>query len=527
VKTHKKNLLSGRMKKISPFILIITAAVVISAGIFSVAAAAGSSGGYSSKDEVVYGNLSDSGSVKSVYVVSSFEMKKKNKVTDHGDYSKTENLTNDSRIIQDGDRITFTASEGIFFYKGKMKESKLPWDIKVLYFLDGRPVNGSELAGASGDLEIRVDTSAGSKAYKDYYDNYLIQISFTLDPAKCSSIRGDGATIADSGSSRIVTFSVMPGHSGSVLLKAKAEDFSMDGISISALPFSASLDLPGENTFRKEFTPLSYAVSRLEEGTADMKKGLKKLDSGSDQLVSASAQIKKALEMTAASLSGGQGGYSQDDLRRLSAAFSDAETTLSELVASIPDGDLSQADFDALKTAVTSGGGTADDTENLEMLISTYEAAQRLKNTYSSLSPVFGSVTPALNSLTENADILSGNISALSREYGSFHKGLKNYSEGTEELYEGAGSLDSGVSGLSGAVSEMPSQMSEAMKKLFSAYDTSGYSPESFVSPENRKVRLVQFVIKTDSIGNAEKSVQSADSSDRKKSFLDRLRALF
>ena len=108
------------------------------------------------KEEVLYGILGLDGSVKSVYAVNIFNT---GDVTDYGDYSSVENLTNSDPITQNGDEITINSSAGRLYYQGTLKSLKLPWDIAVTYTLDGKQIPASQLAGASGALAIHIQVT--------------------------------------------------------------------------------------------------------------------------------------------------------------------------------------------------------------------------------------------------------------------------------------------------------------------------------------------------------------------------------
>src|SRR5699024_11935060 len=56
-------------------------------------------GKYSTKDEVIYGNLDVNGNVKDMYVVNNFNVTEPGLLVDYGDYSHVRNL-NDLSVIE-------------------------------------------------------------------------------------------------------------------------------------------------------------------------------------------------------------------------------------------------------------------------------------------------------------------------------------------------------------------------------------------------------------------------------------------
>jgi hypothetical protein len=101
------------------------------------------------KEEVVYGILGTDGSVENIYVVNILSG---GSVTDYGGYSKIVNLTTSEKINQSGDMITADTSADRLYYQGTLESKELPWNISILYKLDGRDIKSGELAGKSGPL---------------------------------------------------------------------------------------------------------------------------------------------------------------------------------------------------------------------------------------------------------------------------------------------------------------------------------------------------------------------------------------
>src|SRR5699024_10818490 len=78
-------------------------------------------GKYSTKDEVIYGNLDVSGNVKDMYVVNNFNVTEPGLLVDYGDYSHVRNLTDLSDIEQmNHDEVHFQADETNFYYQGNL-----------------------------------------------------------------------------------------------------------------------------------------------------------------------------------------------------------------------------------------------------------------------------------------------------------------------------------------------------------------------------------------------------------------------
>ena len=101
---------------------ILSAAMVLGSGISASAAVPNTQ-----KDENVYANLNQDGSVDGIYVVNAYLLDKETDIVDYGKYDSVKNLTTDAEINKKGDTITTAAPEGKFFYQGNLKTKELPW----------------------------------------------------------------------------------------------------------------------------------------------------------------------------------------------------------------------------------------------------------------------------------------------------------------------------------------------------------------------------------------------------------------
>lgn len=227
------------------------------------------------KNENVYVRLEQNGEVSGAYVVNTFHVTKEGEITDYGDYDKVQNLTNLETIESDKDEHTFTAEEGKFYYQGDIDKAELPWTFDIVYTLDGEEVEKDELAGQEGELEIRLQVRR-NPAFADasFFQTYMLQTSFTLDPALCDHIHAEGVargettatdseeqtkeqveeqtaeqvaettiqtTMTDAGANENITFIVYPGTEADLFITADVKNFEMDDISING---AAAVEFP-------------------------------------------------------------------------------------------------------------------------------------------------------------------------------------------------------------------------------------------------------------------------------------------
>ena len=89
----------------------------------------------SDKEEVIYIMTDASGKVTNMEAVNIFAG---GDIIDYGDYSAVKPLNTTDSIAQNGNRITFSSSADKVYYQGTMKNSEIPWNISIRYFLDGK-----------------------------------------------------------------------------------------------------------------------------------------------------------------------------------------------------------------------------------------------------------------------------------------------------------------------------------------------------------------------------------------------------
>lgn len=533
-----------------------------------------------SKEEVIYARLAENGTVENIYSINILNVIKDGIISDYGSFESIKNLSSTAPIHYQDDRVTVEARTGRFYYQGNLADRQLPWKVSLDYSLDGEAIQPSELSGKTGLFTLRVKTSANEAINPTFYEHYLLQITITLDTAKCSDITADGAVFTNAGRNRLITFSVMPKRNAELKVTAKVTDFSMEGIQISAVPFTMNIDLPDTTNLTNDLTMLTDAIAQLGDGvgaledgimelhsgtsglydgSAEFSKGIRKLDSSSAELVSGSKSISDALTALATSIQDSLKGNDiaallqlpdalsqlsdglteiSEGMKTLSSGYDGAFTALDAAIKSIPTEDISSEDLQLLTIKNPFN-------QTLNRLLDYYNAAQTIKYTYARTEPAFTAVKQSLTEITASLDSISASldsvalqlsspasgsslsssmmqlvtgINALSTNYKEFHEGLKEYaagvsalsanyekldegiralSEGTEELAEGIGTLNSGTEELVGRTADIPAQMDETIDTLLSDYDTSGYTPISFVSEKNKHVSMVQFILKT------------------------------
>lgn len=474
------------------------------------------------KEEVVYATLSAEGKVSNVYVVNTLDVEQEGVVTDFGNYQTIKNLTNVSPIKQEGDEISVEAPEGKFYYQGNLDNStELPWNVEVAYSLDGQKVEASELAGASGKVEMTITTQQNESVDPTFYQNYLLQVTVTL-PNTYQNIDSTGGMVANVGKNKQITFTVLPEQEEELKVEADVEDFEFQGVEIAAVPSSFPIDLGDTDQLTEDMGELSDGISKVNDGVTELEDGVRQLRDGaaelakgsaqyqsgigelngsSGEIVAGSSQIKSALQAVNAGLSGGAGEMDLGALAELPAGlaqlsdglkqtneglttfqqqYNQAYTALNEAIRAIPATQVTEAEIAAL---YESGADAAV----VDKLVASYSAAQKVRGTYQAVQGAFAAVDPTMTQVKGSLSTISGQlegisanlekslaqmdtgslvelqegIAQLASNYNTFHNGIVSYTQGVGQLANSYKELNNGVAEVSNGLGELESGAGE------------------------------------------------------------------
>lgn len=245
------------------------------------------------KDENVYVTLQDNGDVSSVYVVNEYTSDQKKTITDYGNYSSVKNLSTNETLTQNGDKITFQIPKGKFYYQGEAKNTDIPWNIQISYFLDGKKISADDLAGKSGHLKICIKTSENKACNSTFFENYLLQTTVVLDTECCTNIVADGATAGNVGKNRQLLYNIMAGQEKTIDIEADVTSFEMDGITFKGVPmgFDVGKDQLDTSSIKKQTADIKEAVSSLNEGAEKLQDGISGALNGSESLSNGAAKL--------------------------------------------------------------------------------------------------------------------------------------------------------------------------------------------------------------------------------------------
>ncbi len=472
--------------------------------------------GTNEKEEVVYVMLDSNGNQKSTNVVNIFSG---GDITDHGNYTTVKMLTTNDVISQNGDEITFYSDADRVYYQGTMDNPEIPWNIEIKYYMDDIEYTPSEIAGKSGNLKIKFIVSKNENCDKDFYDNYALQASFTLDTDLCSDICAEGATIANVGSDKQLTYTILPGKGIDTEITAEVKDFEMDEVSINGVQLNLNVDVDtseltdkvselidatnklndgavslsdgttsvsdgtgsvkdGVSSVHSGVEALDEGITSLQSGVGTMQKALSTLSSNSESLTDASSQMQEALETLNTQLS--SVSFNTQQLQELIDANTKIASGISILYQS-SEQLYTTISYDAMKASLKQQGVDIDtvlnQNETTAQALEAYaaqlenagqtEAAEQQRQVATLLrgnSSIINGAGTYLNTVGTNVKTLSDNLGNLNTQYTEFTKGM-----------------DTLIESLNGIIGNM-NQLKEAVSKISTNYQTLDLSLETYTN---------------------------------------------
>lgn len=472
--------------------------------------------GTNEKEEVVYVMLDSNGNQKSTNVVNIFSG---GDIKDHGNYTTIKMLTTNDVISQNGDEITFYSDADRVYYQGTMDNPEIPWNIEIKYYMDDIEYTPSEIAGKSGNLKIKFIVSKNENCDKDFYDNYALQASFTLDTDLCSDICAEGATIANVGSDKQLTYTILPGKGIDTEITAEVKDFEMDEVSINGVQLNLNVDVDtseltdkvselidatnklndgavslsdgttsvsdgtgsvkdGVSSVHSGVEALDEGITSLQSGVGTMQKALSTLSSNSESLTDASSQMQEALETLNTQLS--SVSFNTQQLQELIDANTKIANGISILYQS-SEQLYTTISYDAMKASLKQQGVDIDtvlnQNETTAQALEAYatqlenagqtEAAEQQRQVATLLrgnSSIINGAGTYLNTVGTNVKTLSDNLGILNTQYTEFTKGM-----------------DTLIESLNGIIGNM-NQLKEAVSKISTNYQTLDLSLETYTN---------------------------------------------
>ena len=434
------------MKRNKKVIARVTAAALAGAMIFcqstSMVMAAET---VSEKEEVVYAILDSEGKVTGVYVVNSFAG---GDIVDYGDYGNVKNLTTTDEITVDGEKISFHTEEAKVYYQGDLKKNDIPWNIEIHYYMDGKEYTAEKIAGMSGKLKIDIDITQNTNCDESFWEGYALQASMALDGDKCTNITAEDATIANVGSTKQLSYIILPGKGAEIEVTADVTEFEMDAISINAMKLNMNFEMDTVELTDK-VSEIQDAVSEfqdgageLDDGAGEIQDGAKSLYDGTKELSSGAGQLNSGV----ASLNEGIGTI-QNALNTLNGNSDTLTGSSAQVLTALQtiQSSLSNVSVDAGQLAQLSSASTQIKT-GIDSLVGGLQTMNgSIDNYYARLSAAGIS---DINAYIASHDTAIGALNTVINTYGLSGVGLESVVgllEGDRAYIQGSEALISGI----------------------------------------------------------------------------------
>ena len=192
-------------------------------------------------DETMYVNLDYYGRVDKINVVKGVGLNGQTEFTDYGTYENVINMSNSIEPVLGDGMVTWQLPEdqrGRFYYKCAVDKGMmvLPWDFDVSYKLNGVPMDGDKLAGASGLIEINVKAEPNDNAGEYYRNNMMLMVAVPVDMSKCYSVEAEGSQTQNLGETTAVVFTALPGEDGDYTVRIGTDSFESIGVIMAMVP---------------------------------------------------------------------------------------------------------------------------------------------------------------------------------------------------------------------------------------------------------------------------------------------------
>lgn len=448
------------------------------------------------KDESVYVTLTEEGKQKQVIVSDWLHSEKDGKKTieDKSNLKEIVNLKGEETPKVYKDKLVWETDKKDIFYQGKT-DNKIPLKVDIKYYLNGKKVEPSKIAGKSGDVKIKIRiynkdrkvvTINGKK--KNVYTPFTVATVVNLPMDKFTKVKASSGQVISDGNNQVIAFVSFPGFKESLdikedildmpdelVIEATAEKFELGPIMITATPNLPDIDKiadaknekeleDGVNKLKNSAVKLGDATGKLKDGASELNNGIVQAKSGSEEL----ANGAKGLSGGAGKLSSGARGLSEGTKK-----YSENMTQFTNGVAGVANGmDTFNKKTGELSTGLNDLTGATGKLKNGQIqmgqgLDQSIDAVKQLKTGKQKELDVINMLANGVKALEAGVSKLY-NIPGLSPVADKIMAGLKKQEEGlygiqtsSMQLIAGLDKLQAGLTNLKNASDTMSAGLNE------------------------------------------------------------------
>lgn len=265
------------------------------------------------KSETVYVTV-EGNEIKDKSVSVWLNSDKNIKANDKSNLTNVKDLKTDKELKSENGYLKLDENKKDVYYKGDT-DKKLPVDVSVKYFLDGKEMKASELEGKSGHLKIvitsknnRYEAKTIDGQSRNVYSPYVVVAAMTFDDEKVENVTSDDIKVVKDGKNEIVTTVMTPGMKQN--LTGIVEDKELDNFKDEV---SVEMDI-------KDYKPVEiYSVITNEffqekkniDSLDKLQNGVKELQDNSQKLVDASVKLSEGQDKLNSGISQMQTGVTK------------------------------------------------------------------------------------------------------------------------------------------------------------------------------------------------------------------------
>lgn len=266
------------------------------------------------KNETIYVNLDEFGSVEQINVYNEYLLNKQEQVIDYAQYESIQNInTKLSPLQNDSGTIWETKDLDRLAYIGKISNEyskNIPWIVDLSYKLNGVECNPQDIVGKDGIVSVTISVLPNKNANTYYQNNYMLQINSTFDMTDYISVEAKDATEVMTGMTKTLMFIALPGQEKTFDITIGSDKFEMSGFTFAMIPlqgdiFDAIVDVvkdksETEDAFDSLDKSLNIILSEMNgmtTGLTNMIEGTKNLNSGTDKIYELSGDRNESIEL--------------------------------------------------------------------------------------------------------------------------------------------------------------------------------------------------------------------------------------
>ncbi len=438
------------------------------------------------KSETVYVTV-EGNEIKDKSVSVWLNSDKNIKTSDKSNLTNVKDLKTDKELKSENGYLKLDENKKDIYYKGDT-DKKLPVDVSVKYFLDGKEMKASELEGKSGHLKI-VITSKNNRYEKktidgqsrNVYSPYVVVAAMTFDDEKVNNVSSDDVKIVKDGKNEIVTTVMTPGMKQN--LSGIVEDKNLDKFKDEV---SVEMDI-------KDYKPVEiYSVITNEffqekkniDSLDKLQNGVKELQDNSQKLVDASVKLSEGQDKLNSGISQMQTGVTKlhngsqklaSSTQQMQGKFSGIQSKVGPIqgyIAQMNDGSLKL--YNGVSDYTAAVGKIKENTAKIK------EGSEKLAKRATDLDNGVGKLKDATSQLragTEN---------------------MKQMNAQKDQLLEKSTQLSNGLNGLAGSYGQLANTVEQISGKSQQLKDSSAQFNEKLQ-------QVAQLAGSADGSANAEK----------------------